>query len=398
MRVHSKRISKTTAILGALCVAVAALWSSVSKAETQVYLLRGWFGAFSTGLDTLADDLRSKGVKAETVGHLAWKSTVANIIKHRAAGKSGALVLIGHSQGANNVIEMARILEKNGIAVDLLVTLAPLLQDPIPGNVARAINYYNSPGWGAPVKAEVGYRGNLSNVNLGGDLGIAHIAMDKSPNIQAEIERAILGAADAIEATVTAHAITTRASAWLARASTLLLLAWASVGAQAAPVRMVAIGASNTHGWYVGNAGAYPAQLQALLRAKQIDAHVTNAGVPFDTTAMMLRRLDREVPDDTKIVILQPGANDRRFLGTREQRAANIAEMERRLRARGIKVVVYDDEIPLRYYTIDFIHLTREGHAMIAAALLHRVMPLIEGRHKDAAPTASATSTKSARN
>jgi len=60
---------------------------------------------------------------------------------------------------------------------------------------------------------------------------------------------------------VTAHAITTRASAWLARASTLLLLAWASVGAQAAPVRMVAIGASNTHGWYVGNAGAYPAQL-----------------------------------------------------------------------------------------------------------------------------------------
>jgi len=192
MGVHCQHVSKTTAILGALCVAVAALWSSVSKAETQVYLLRGWFGVFSTGLDTMADDLRSKGVKAETVGHLAWKSTVANIIKDRAAGKSGALVLIGHSQGANNVIEMARILEKDGIAVDLLVTLAPLLQDPIPGNVARAINYYNSPGWGAPVKAEVGYRGNLSNVNLGGDLGIAHIAMDKSPNIQAEIERAIL--------------------------------------------------------------------------------------------------------------------------------------------------------------------------------------------------------------
>jgi hypothetical protein len=28
------------------------------------------------------------------------------------------------------------------------------------------------------------------------------------------------------------------------------------------------------------------------------------------------------------------------------------------------------DEIPLRYYTLDFIHLTREGHAMIAAARL----------------------------
>jgi hypothetical protein len=57
---------------------------------------------------------------------------------------------------------------------------------------------------------------------------------------------------------------------------------------------------------------------------------------------------------------------------------------------------VYDDEIPLRYYTLDFIHLTREGHAMIAAALLPRVMPLIERRRKDAAPTTSTKS--SARN
>src|SRR5437868_5742134 len=44
----------------------------------------------------------------------------------------------------------------------------------------------------------------------------------------------------------------------------------------------------------------------------------------------------------------------------------------------GLKVIVYDDEIPLRYYTIDFIHLTREGHAMIAAALLPLVMAILE--------------------
>jgi hypothetical protein len=40
-----------------------------------------------------------------------------------------------------------------------------------------------------------------------------------------------------------------------------------TVAANAAPVRIVAIGASNTHGWYVGNRGAYPRQLQTLLRA-----------------------------------------------------------------------------------------------------------------------------------
>jgi hypothetical protein len=40
---------------------------------------------------------------------------------------------------------------------------------------------------------------------------------------------------------------------------------------------------------------------------------------------------------ETDIAILEPGGNDRRFFGTQEQRAGNIAEMERRLRARSIK-------------------------------------------------------------
>jgi acyl-CoA thioesterase-1 len=184
----------------------------------------------------------------------------------------------------------------------------------------------------------------------------------------------------------------TIASAWLGRAALLatLVVMCGNISANSAPLRIVAIGASNTHGWYVGNQGAYPAQLQALLRAKGIEAQVTNAGVPFDTTAMMLRRLGNDVPNGTDIAIVQPGGNDLRFLGTKQQRAANVAEMERRLRARSIKVIVYDDEIPLRYYTLDFIHLTREGHAMIAASLLPRVMALIERRHAYARPQASA--------
>jgi acyl-CoA thioesterase I len=174
---------------------------------------------------------------------------------------------------------------------------------------------------------------------------------------------------------------------WLGRALLLAVcIMGASLAASAAPLRIVAIGASNTHGWYVGNAGAYPAQLQALLKAKNIDAVVTNGGVPFDTTAMMLRRLDKDVPNGTDIAILQPGGNDLRFLGTREQRAANIAEMVRRLRARSIDVIVYDEGIPLRYYTLDFIHLTRAGHAMIAAALLPRVIAVVERRRGNLPP------------
>jgi acyl-CoA thioesterase-1 len=162
------------------------------------------------------------------------------------------------------------------------------------------------------------------------------------------------------------------------------LFLYATIPTDAATVRIVAIGASNTHGWYVGNRGAYPAKLQELLREKGIDAQVANAGVPLDTTAGMLNRIDSDVPNGTDIVILQPGANDLRFFGTRDQRAANIASMEQRLRDRSIEVIVYDEDIPLRYYALDFIHFTEEGHAMIAAALLPRVMAVI-GRQPDAA-------------
>jgi hypothetical protein len=183
---------KTQASLGVLCVTIALVWSSATKAETRVYLLRGWFGVFSTGLDTLATELRGKGIKAETAGHLAWKTTVSDIVKWHATSDTGPLVLVGHSQGANNVIDMARLLQRENISVDLLVTLAPAMQDPVPDNVVRAINYYNSPGWGAPITADAGYRGELTNINLGGDIGLYHMAIDKNPTVQAEIERSIL--------------------------------------------------------------------------------------------------------------------------------------------------------------------------------------------------------------
>ena len=165
----------------------------------------------------------------------------------------------------------------------------------------------------------------------------------------------------------------------------------ASAAVNAAPLRIVAIGASNAHGWYVGNRGAYPAHLQALLRAKGIDAQVTNAGVPFETTGMMLRRIDRDVPNGTDIVILEPGGNDRRFLVPPAWRAANIAEMERRLKARSISVIVYDEVMPLQYRALDLIHFTEQGHAIIAAALLPRVMEILDRRHSDVPPRRNAS-------
>jgi acyl-CoA thioesterase I len=146
--------------------------------------------------------------------------------------------------------------------------------------------------------------------------------------------------------------------------------------ADAASLRIVAVGASNTSGWLIRESSAYPAALERMLKANRVDAEVINAGVPFDTTSKMLARLDAAVPPGTHIVILQPGGNDLRFFGSAQQRAANIAEMKRRLEARFIAVIIYDEQLP-QQNLFDGIHLTPRGHTIVAAALLPRVMSLI---------------------
>jgi hypothetical protein len=172
---------------------IALLWcNGALGAEPRVLLLRGWFGVFSTGMDSLADELRVKGINAKVAGHLHWATAVEDILRERPADKTGPLVLVGHSQGANNVIDMARALEPHHVAVDLVVTLAPFMQEPVPANVLRAVNYYQSPGWGAPLTPGRGFRGSLSNIDVASDLTVTHITIDKSARVRADIVREIV--------------------------------------------------------------------------------------------------------------------------------------------------------------------------------------------------------------
>src|SRR3954470_18726060 len=84
------------------------------------------------------------------------------------------------------------------------------------------------------------------------------------------------------------------------------------VSGHAASGTIVALGASNTYGKGVARDQAYPAHLEAILRAKGHSVRVINAGINGNTTGQMLARMDRAVPRGTSVVILQPGGNDRR--------------------------------------------------------------------------------------
>ena len=181
------------AVMAFAASAMMLFWCDLTLAAgtPRVVLLRGWFGVFSMGLDTVTDQLKALGINAEVAGHLSWQNEVTEILRDRSAGRTGPLILVGHSQGANNVIDMARALEQSHVTVDLLITLSPFMQNRVPANVAKAINYYQAPGWGQPLEADQGFRGKLINVNLADDPTISHIGIDKSTKIQTEIVREI---------------------------------------------------------------------------------------------------------------------------------------------------------------------------------------------------------------
>jgi len=198
--------------LGATMALALLLCGSAFAAQPEVVLLRGWFGVFSTGMDSLADTLKAKGIHAQVAGHLSWKTAVSDILRERAAGKTDPLVLVGHSQGANNVIDMARALAAHNVRVDLLVTLVPLMQNPVPSNVVRAINYYQSSGvWGSPLTVDPGFHGKLANIDVADDPTIFHMSIDKSARIHAEISREIVAAVQAKEGVEQANPLTATA-------------------------------------------------------------------------------------------------------------------------------------------------------------------------------------------
>jgi acyl-CoA thioesterase I len=116
--------------------------------------------------------------------------------------------------------------------------------------------------------------------------------------------------------------------------------------------RIVAFGDSLFAGYGLNDGESYPDRLQAALRARGINAAITNAAVSGDTTAAGRQRLaftldaQEQKPD---LFILELGGNDLlRGLSPDETRA-NLAAMLEELRARGIPVLLMGMRSPPNY-------------------------------------------------
>lgn len=117
-------------------------------------------------------------------------------------------------------------------------------------------------------------------------------------------------------------------------------LAQAPAASIVAPIKMVVLGDSLSAGFGLSGADAFPAKLQKALKARGIDVDVTNAGVSGDTASGGRDRLDWSVPQGTQAVIVELGANDAlRGIDPAITRAA-LADIVKRLKARGIAVML----------------------------------------------------------
>lgn len=144
---------------------------------------------------------------------------------------------------------------------------------------------------------------------------------------------------------------------------------------------VVALGASNTAGYGVGQSAAYPAIVQRLLADRGRSVRVLNAGISGNTTAEMLARLPTVISTTTRVVLLQPGSNDSRLGISEAVRQGNIDSITTWLEARGIRVIrvasAFAAARPGNLQS-DGVHYTEAGHDLIARLLVDRVAAALD--------------------
>jgi hypothetical protein len=160
--------------------------------QAQIYLIRGLFGVFSSGMDQLAAQFKAQGYSNASLWSWTDVDQIAHdIIAGHQNGDNAHVVLIGHSLGSNAVVQVADRLARVNIPVDLAVTFDITEGLQVPLNVLRFENFYQNNGFGRPAIEPAGFTGEFSNINLSNDTRLSHGNIDNAPQLQQVVMRQV---------------------------------------------------------------------------------------------------------------------------------------------------------------------------------------------------------------
>lgn len=176
---------------GAALAALSAAAPSASAAE--VYLFRGGFDIFSTGMNQMASQLRAKKVNASSHGFMAWQSIAEDIVRRSKERKvSYPIIALGHSFGADAVSEFANFLGQNGISTELVIGFDPTGARTFTKGAKKVVNYRC--GETGPYRKGAGFRGTISHVNVA-NYGANHFNIEQVKSVQALAMKEVLAKA-----------------------------------------------------------------------------------------------------------------------------------------------------------------------------------------------------------
>jgi hypothetical protein len=178
-----------------------------------VHAIRGFGDISSIGLDLIVNRLTAAGVQAAVHAmpdyQIVGESLAAQYNNTRPV--PAGIVLIGHSWGADEAIQLAINLKKKDVPIRLLLMIDATNPQPIPDNVDRCIHFYVPwPGDPSPdllpgqplVRAPGNTRTQLVNDSLG-SLGIhpelwcvTHMGIDMSAYVHRRVMEEIFALPD----------------------------------------------------------------------------------------------------------------------------------------------------------------------------------------------------------
>jgi lysophospholipase L1-like esterase len=135
---------------------------------------------------------------------------------------------------------------------------------------------------------------------------------------------------------------------------------------------IICFGDSLTYGTGAGRENCYPAQLERI-----IGQPVINAGVPGDTTASALARLESDVLDRSpRIVLITLGGNDLKNGLDKDEAFANLERIVTRIHDRGALVIVGGVNIPLygRGFANGYRDLCKETGCVLVPNVFEDIM------------------------